>query len=210
MKLYFVRHGETKYNALRQVYGEGAKLTHNGEKQARVVAQRFTHIPIDGIISSPLERAKKTAEIITSVIKKEIQYSELLIENKPPSEFIGIHVEDPKWVEMTRLRREHAHDPAWHYSDEENFFEMRARAMQFIASLSDITYGSILIVTHTNFLRMIIVAMMLKEEYNPDLYYKFRNFFIMDNAGITVCERREDGEFKLLTWNDSAHLGELS
>ena len=56
MKIILVRHGDPDY--------EKDCLTELGHKQAKVVAQRLLKENIDEIYSSPLGRAKQTAEIL--------------------------------------------------------------------------------------------------------------------------------------------------
>ena len=64
-KIYFVRHGQTKANKERLLFGQlNWDLNKEGIKQAKRVASRLSKIKADYIISSPLKRAKHTARII--------------------------------------------------------------------------------------------------------------------------------------------------
>lgn len=66
MKLYVVRHGETIWNVEHRVQGiTDIPLTEKGEAEARELQDLVSSLNIDVVISSPLERARKTAEIIT-------------------------------------------------------------------------------------------------------------------------------------------------
>ena len=89
MKLYLARHGQTEYNAMSLHQHGDVELSELGIKQAKVLAKRFSKIPIDLIYSSPMTRAKKTAEIINKNLKKEIIYTDFLKEKKNPSEIVG-------------------------------------------------------------------------------------------------------------------------
>jgi broad specificity phosphatase PhoE len=62
---YFIRHGETDWNKqkLRQGHSD-IPLNETGIKQAQAVAPLLTHLNITRIVSSPLIRAHKTAELI--------------------------------------------------------------------------------------------------------------------------------------------------
>jgi probable phosphoglycerate mutase len=69
MKLYVTRHGQTKWNFENKVCGiSDIELTEKGIKQAEELASKLTACKIDIIISSPLKRALKTAEIISNLI----------------------------------------------------------------------------------------------------------------------------------------------
>lgn len=62
---YFVRHGVTDWNLERRLQGhQGTPLNEEGRRQARTAAQQLKGKHIDLVISSDLQRAKETAEII--------------------------------------------------------------------------------------------------------------------------------------------------
>ncbi len=66
-KIYLVRHGETRANKLRLLFGHlDLDLNQNGIKQARKTAKKLVRVGLapTHIISSPLKRAKHTAKII--------------------------------------------------------------------------------------------------------------------------------------------------
>lgn len=68
MKVYFLRHGRTEWNAKHRIQGsnEVIDLDDEGVKQAEAVAEGFCRIGLkfDRVYSSPYRRAKHTAEII--------------------------------------------------------------------------------------------------------------------------------------------------
>ena len=64
-QIIFLRHGQAKNNTERILAGrtEGVPLTDIGIKQAEHTAELLEHMNISTIYSSPIERAKHTAEI---------------------------------------------------------------------------------------------------------------------------------------------------
>lgn len=64
--LLLIRHGETTWNAEQKLPGQlpGISLNEKGREQAARLAEALSAIPISAIISSPLERARETAEIL--------------------------------------------------------------------------------------------------------------------------------------------------
>ncbi len=64
-QIIFLRHGQAKNNTERILAGrtEGVPLTDTGIKQSEHTAQLLEHMNISTIYSSPIERAKHTAEI---------------------------------------------------------------------------------------------------------------------------------------------------
>lgn len=75
--IYFVRHGETEYNVLGIAQGQlDIPLNENGICQAEEVSETLKDYEIDVIVSSPLARAKQTAEIINKHHDVEIIYDD--------------------------------------------------------------------------------------------------------------------------------------
>lgn len=64
--LLFVRHGQTSWNVEHRLPGRlpGIPLTDQGRQQVARLAEALSVLPISAIISSPLERARETAEIL--------------------------------------------------------------------------------------------------------------------------------------------------
>lgn len=81
MGIYFVRHGETDWNAVGRLQGKSdIPLNKKGEAQAGQTKELLHGVKIDKIYCSPLSRAKKTADIINADRKLKIYYDERLME----------------------------------------------------------------------------------------------------------------------------------
>lgn len=65
LNVYFLRHGETAYNADNNRYcgRTDIPLTEKGLGQARLVGEQLKNISLDAVYSSPLERAFRTAQL---------------------------------------------------------------------------------------------------------------------------------------------------
>lgn len=209
MKLYLVRHGQSSGNASGVHQHASVSLSELGVKQATVLAKRFLTIPVDLIIASPFERARQTAEIVTNALGKPIQTNDLLIEIKRPSVIEGRRLDEPEVVKIKADIAANAHDPNWKHSDEETFFDVRARALAFLKYLDSRTDENVLVVTHGHFIKAVVGVMMYGEELTPAHYQALINTFAMSNTSITACERKLEERWRVLQWNDDAHLGEL-
>jgi probable phosphoglycerate mutase len=67
---YFVRHGETGMNAAGLITGSlDVDLTPRGREQALAAAEALAPKPITGVYSSPLRRARETAEPIAARLR---------------------------------------------------------------------------------------------------------------------------------------------
>lgn len=206
MNIYFVRHGETEYNALNISQGEETELSKVGLAQSKMLAERFSKIPVDVIYSSSMKRAKQTAEIINESLKKDIIYSEYLKERRAPSEFVGKRKDSSELIEIEKLRDLHEEDSFWHYSDEENFIEYKERVEKFFSTLSETEEENILVVSHGGPIRMLIFLMMEREP-DPRAFFRFSDLFRFSNTGITFCERNKEGIYSVQVLNDDSHLG---
>lgn len=211
MKVYFVRHGQSIFNSdpFRNKTHQfpTTPLSEAGISQAEKVAERFKSIPIDIIYTSSQTRALQTAEIINKVLQKELVISDLLIEKKTPTVLHGKNNDDPEAVAIKTLMKENSQDPAWHHSDEENFFDFKARGLQFITELEAMPYESVLVVTHGYLLILISLLMVYWEGLTNEIFAPYIKFAHTTNTGITMVEFT-DRRWRLLTWNDYAHLGE--
>jgi 2,3-bisphosphoglycerate-dependent phosphoglycerate mutase len=206
MKIYFVRHGESELNAKHIHQPHTAQLSDLGKKQAAFVAHRFSSIPVDIIYSSPFARALETATEIAQITEKKIVQEPLLRELKRPTEIEGKPIDDPAIQSLKQQIIDHTADPDWHYADEENIHDLKNRCLNIVALLKSLEYEHVVVVTHGITLRMIIACMMFPEDTIVNNFAAMLKFFHTTNTGITVCEREKEYTFKLLTWNDYAHL----
>lgn len=207
MKVYFVRHGESEANA-GDIHQNGTiGLSEKGREQAKFLGNRLSKLPIEFIYSSSMVRAKETTEIINTKINKPTEFTDLLAEGKNPSEIVGLKSTDPESIRIRQIMRENYGKPEWKYSDEENFDEIKQRALQALDFLVNSGKNNILIVTHGGILRQILCIMIFGESLTAVQDRKLLRFFYPSNTGITVCEYCED-KWHLITFNDIAHLAD--
>lgn len=209
-KFYFVRHGESDSNKNLITQGPLGSLTEEGLEQGRLIAERFKKIEIDEIVSSSMQRAKETAGIIASALNKKILFTDLLIERRKPSATFGLSLKSKEYKEIMKFVYD-GYRSGEPYSDEESIEELRIRAKMAIEYLFQVSGDSILILTHGIFLRVILVYLVFGEKFSVEEFLKVSSFFQMSNTGITIFTYDEGAEpwekWKLVTWNDHAHLG---
>jgi broad specificity phosphatase PhoE len=202
MQLYLVRHGESEGNArdLHQYAHVG--LSDRGKQEARGLAERLADVSIETIISSTLVRALQTASIIGDVLDKPVVESSLFVEIKRPSEIEGRPQTEPGVVSIKSAILDNWHDPEWRHSDEETFFDLRTRAIHALDFIADQRAESLLIVTHGQFVRLLVSVMALGADLLPREFMQLQRFLTMSNCGVTRCEHRS-GNWTLLTWNQT-------
>lgn len=78
---YFLRHGETHWNAAGTTQGQlCAGLNETGREQARKAAEALAREPIARIVASPLDRAHETARIVAAPHGLEVETDDALME----------------------------------------------------------------------------------------------------------------------------------
>ena len=205
MKLFLVRHGESVYNRIRVHQRPTTPLSSRGKKQARLVARELGKVKPSIILSSKYTRAMQTAQIIGRALGKKVVYTELLNERKFPSEIAGKRA-GALTAKIRRLEVKHIGDPSWHYSDDENEYELRSRALRALRFIKGTGKRSVLVVTHGVFLRTMLTTILLGKDARPEDYVRVRHMFESRNTGITELEADEKGKWRLLTFNDYSHL----
>lgn len=197
VKLILIRHGESianKYGIYQgQSYDIG--LTPKGKCQAELVAKRLKDFNIQAIYTSPLQRARETAEIIATEYKLSIIVDKNLIEISH-GKWEGETIE---WVRKNYLRLykiwktkpEEVRIP-----DGENCGQVMRRVERFLQSLT-VRKGTVLVVTHDFVLRLIL-AKILGLPINNIWRIK------LDNGAINIVELGQKERVTLL--NDMAHL----
>ena len=201
MKIYFVRHGSTDSLEKKISQPNDEPLNQNGLNQAEELAKRFAHTQLDLIISSPHLRAVQTAQAISN----NVEISALFEEVRKPKEVIGQSKEDENIRQILRKIGEmYSIDPGWHYSDEENFEDLKVRGVKALEFLKIQDKENILVVSHGNFIALMIGLMMFGEDYPVKLSLKLKNFFRLSSTGVTTCNWNGE-KWSMETWNDICH-----
>lgn len=203
--IYFVRHGESEYNSSDVILSHDTNLTQTGVEQAEICAARCSSIPFDVIIASPLVRAKKTAEAISRRTGKQVDVSDLFVEYRYPLGVIGMKKDEaPSYVDMISGVEQR-------FSGGEVFDDLKLRAMQALGFLESRNEESLVVVSHAMFVYTLLTAMVFGESMTCRDLVKCFNAFRLSNTGITHFvfndEKPKEKQWRVLTWNDDAHLG---
>jgi len=202
MRFVFLRHGDTEEKAEERVQEKNNPLSEAGKLQAAKVIKDLVPFKIDLVVSSPMPRARDTAMIINNSLQKEVVFSDLLVEVKWPTKLEGIRVDDPKVVEYRTLRNEkNVSDVSWHFSDEENFADLKMRAMKLLEWLKGLKGENILVVTHSTFLKVIVAVMCHGEKVVWPIYYDFLTFTRPKHTSISTFNLTDKGKWQMDIWN---------
>lgn len=141
MKIYLVRHGECRSNALGIYNYKSEDLNAKGINQAHVLKEKIKDIKFDAIFSSILLRAKHTAEIL-NVQKLDIIIDDRLREREP-----GLLEGKP--TSSTNREEYWNYFTDINYGNEERIPDLFARVAEFLDELKTKDYETVLIVAHS-------------------------------------------------------------
>lgn len=176
MKLLLTRHGQTDWNVQGRIQGQSdIELNQTGIEQAKATGEKLKEQNIDIIISSPLKRATKTAQLIAGTRDIPIIYDKRIVE-RCFGEFEGKTREEFDFEEIWNYKLNKQYEQA------ESVGEIFDRVYQFLDALKEEYQDkTVLLVTHGG----IIVPVRVYCEGMPE------GMEVLRGLGIGNCEVKE-------------------
>lgn len=176
-KVFFIRHGETKWNLEERTQGSGdSPLTKKGILQAKQAAENLKGHKFDLMSSSPLGRALQTAKIIAV----ELNIFEIKINSNLAERQFGV-LEGKSKEESLKLFPEYW-DKQGHFihnseiKDGESLDKFLQRIKKSVKELEKLSETkNILVVTHSSALHAIVGHIKNIPFGNVQKSYKFNN-----------------------------------
>jgi probable phosphoglycerate mutase len=198
-RLLLLRHGQTPLSIEKRYSGLGdPPLTAEGERQASAAARRLRSYDIGAIVSSPLGRARRTAEIVAAEVGRQVTVDDGLRE-ADFGEWEGLTFAEvrKKWPdEMAAWWA----DPAVAPPGGESFLDAQRRVTaareRLLASYPEDT---VLVVSHVTPIKLLV---QLALEAPLTSLYRMH----LDLASLTTVDAYADGPTVLRAFNDTAHL----
>ncbi len=198
----FLRHGESVGNLENRHQGHADfPLTERGRAQAHALARRWQSegVSFDRAISSPLLRARETAEIMCNALNIPLEF-------------------EPGWMEINNgvlagLKDEEAADilvPEGSMSVFTHFgrtgesrWELYLRAGQMIQKLLDVSAGRMLVIAHGGVLNMALTSILGISPY-ASLYGA--RFLFLNTTFTTLSYHPASHIWRMLHFDDRSHL----
>jgi len=211
--IYLVRHGQTVWNEEGRLCGSSdVPLSDEGLAQARKLAARLKDIGIAAIYSSPLLRARQTAEEIAAYHRVEVRIEPDLREIDY-GDWEGLKVADvlEQFPELEKLRREEPMKFAAPKGE-----PMRQFAKRVICAIQRIAAShageTICVVAHQTVNRFILCWVLQNQHSAPRtlhaIDFRFWRQLRQDPACVNLLQVREDGLWRVCLVNDICHLME--
>ncbi len=203
MHVYFVRHGETDLNRARIHQSPQTPLNSRGVSGARTVAEYLRPMNPDLLVTSSYTRALETARIIGTRVGLAPIPDARFREVERPSVLAGRSHFSPRSLCYACLTILHRNDPLWRYRDAENFSDLYRRAREaygYIDSHKD-THQSIIIVSHSEFIGLMVAYMCGKEHLTTwDVIKTSLRIGTLKNCGVIEMKRKDDPASCSCTW----------
>lgn len=202
-KVYIVRHGETEWNVAGKMQGcKDSNLTPLGVEQAKWLGERLRDKHIDRIYSSPLYRARHTAELIKGERDIEI-LDEHDLRELELGEWEGLRKCDVEKMDKHNMLN------FWENTEDfnppngaESFYELVDRAYNVIMKLvRENKDKTILIVSHTITIKSFMAELQghgVKGVWNPPF---------LKQTSLTEIDFNDE-EFNIIMNADTSHYKE--
>lgn len=187
--IYLVRHGDTKYSPERRLAGRtDLPLTADGEANALKLAPRLAKLSFDRVYTTPLVRARRTAELAGFGERATI---------------------DPRLIEMAfgdyegrTVQEIRAERPGYAYLADgcpngETAADLGARVDSWLAEQTD---GTVLVFAHSVIMRVLTARFL---GFPPEAG---RHFFFSPVAIGILGYDPVDAAPAVQVWNDRSHL----
>ena len=200
----FLRHGESIGNAEGKHQGQADfMLTDKGRAQSSALAERWLKAGqhFDQAISSPLMRARETAEIITQALSLPLGFDPLWME-RDNGLLAGLH---PAEAIQRYPRPLFIHPYQAVGETGESQWELYLRAGQGVQSLLNHPSGTYLIVSHGGILNMVFYAIL---GIAPHANFAGPRFRFRNTAFATLTYEPSEHKWAVQGVNDHLHWPE--
>lgn len=193
--IIFLRHGQAKNNTERLLAGrtEGVPLTDTGIKQAESIATFIKEMKVDHIYTSPIQRAKHTAEIVGNHNSIDPIVDERLIE-LDMGKFTGMKYDDIFSSHGNVFLKFYQGDVEIAHQGVETFAQVKSRVQSIVDHVvSEHPGKNVILVTHMDPIKAMISSVL---GLSPERMFEL----IVANASINVF-KEYDGKLSLKAIN---------
>jgi broad specificity phosphatase PhoE len=208
-RIFLARHGQTFHNAAAgESYLDADRLSPTGWEQARRLGRVLAARDVRAVVTSPLARARETADAVNETLGCPIEEDERLIEIIPPGQTDAEPEREAEHWSVYMAR--HADDRDYSFGGAESFAAVMERVRGAVKSFEQ--RDRALIVSHAGFLRFVMGYLTWGEEFSPRTLPRLW-VFELHNAGLSelrhVAARagyeRSEG-WSIVTWMQRDHL----
>lgn len=202
--IMLVRHGQTTYNVEQRLPGQlpGIALTEEGRRQAHQAAVALSAVPVSAVISSPLERAHDTAEIIARgwgvTVRQDPRLMDTDVVRWAGKKIDEVSKADPAWKAFLD-------NPMEPPEGVESFTSVQQRAVAVVEDvLRDSSCGNyVVLVAHADIVKLIVA-------HYTGVPLTGARYLSVSNASLSALAFSENHPPHLLAMNWTATPGWLA
>ena len=184
--IIFLRHAQAENNTKRILAGrtEGVPLTKTGIEQAESISEYLKPLDISAIYSSPIERAKHTAEIVTKNSAIDVELDDRLTEIDM-GKFTRMNYDDMFAKYGNIFLKFYENDPVIAEHEVETFPNVQKRILDMVDHvIKKHKNENVILVTHMDPIKSMLANVM-------DLKPKTLFELIIANASFTILTEQE-------------------
>ena len=184
--IIFLRHAQAENNTKRILAGrtEGVPLTKTGIQQAEQISEYLKPLDISAIYSSPIERAKYTAEIVTKNSAIDVELDDRLTEIDM-GKFTRMNYDDMFAKYGNIFLKFYENDPVIAEHEVETFPNVQKRILDMVDHvIKKHKNENVILVTHMDPIKSMLANVM-------DLKPKTLFELIIANASFTILTEQE-------------------
>ena len=200
-EIILTRHGETEWNVAEVFRGRiDIELNETGIKQAELLAEYLSKLKIEAIYSSPLKRTLRTAAMIASYHKPEIEIAPSLIDLNY-GDWQGLPRQEVKDKYEELYAEWISHPDRLTIPAGESLNDVRQRAIKVVDEVIVKHKGTVILVSHRVVNKVLICALLGLDNSH---FWNIRQ----DTCGITTFTY-ENERFILSEHNNTSYLKPL-
>lgn len=210
MLVLLLRHAESVSNAEtgRDLpEAEGDRLTATGRSQAQLAARGLADCGATALWSSPLGRARETADALSAALGLAVEVRPQLRELGEADGYLELSGDEQRARRWSNWMADHADDRSFAPPGAESFEQLYARVEAVKAELLARPDDRVIAVTHGIFLRFFFIHTLLGDAYPPGWTRRLWQLRTL-NCGLSAFEHRPPGdpldpapdEWLCLTW----------
>lgn len=200
-RIVLIRHGETEWNRLGRFQGRtDVPLNQEGLEQAERLAQRLKEVPLTKIYTSPLIRARKTAEIVNDYHGVEIIPEEGLTE-VDHGHWTGMFKSQVMEMDGERYKTWLTRPDTLVMPEGESLADVYRRSVGVMEKIIENNVGETILVCSHDAVNKVLLCHFLGLGLSN--FWKFKQ----GNGCINIIDVLDRNNFMIMLVNDTCHLG---
>lgn len=204
MRLILVRHGESEWNRIGRYQGQAdAPLSELGLRQADALGKRLAAEKLDAIYSSPLQRARRTADAIAAYHPSLPIHEDPRLLEIDHGDWQGLFAGEVRERYGEALEEWRTYPTRCQMPNGESFSNILKRTLNFRERISS-AFGrnaTVVVSTHD-----VVVKILIADALG--MHMDRINRLWITNASISVVEYTDNLPF-LVSLSEACHLGHL-